>query len=149
MSSNFTGTGDDTSKVEKILNCAPINNAFFSQSVTPACQLSEPASKRQKIDASNLISIASDDDVKTVNSDNLWLRIEFMDKNSFALSALDKVILQNGSYLNDKHITVAQKLLCKQFQYTTHFHLISKFIARIIETVKMKVFFVFIRFHFN
>ena len=51
----FTGTGDDTSKVE-ILNCAPINNAIFSQSVTPACQCSEPASKRQK-NVSNLINI--------------------------------------------------------------------------------------------
>ena len=99
----FTGTGDDTSEVEKLLNCAPTNNAIFIQSVTPACQLSEPASKRQKIDVSNPIIIASDDDVKTENSDELWLRIEFMDKNSFALSVLDKVILQNGSYLNDKH----------------------------------------------
>ena len=99
----FTGTGDDTSKVEKLLNCAPTNNAIFSQSVTPACQLSKAASKRQRIDVSNPIIIASDDDVKTENSDELWLRIEFMDKNSFALSVLDKVILQNGSYLNDKH----------------------------------------------
>ena len=65
----FTGTGDDTSKVEKLLNCAPINNAIFSQSVTPACQLSEPASKRQRIDVSNPIIIASGDDVKTENSD--------------------------------------------------------------------------------
>ena len=60
--------------------------------------------------------------MKTENSDELWLRIEFMDKNSFALSVLDKVILQNRSYLNDKHITVAQKLLRKQFLGTKELH---------------------------
>ena len=46
-----------------------------------------------------------------------WLKIS-VQNSIVVLSALDKAILLNGSYLNDKHIDAAQLLLLQQFQKT-------------------------------
>ncbi len=86
----FTGKEVDISIVEKLLNCAP---TYY-----PGNQAIKPVSKRQTLD----ITIASDVAGAVENPSDLWLTIEFSNKSSFALSVLDKAILQNGSYLNDK-----------------------------------------------
>jgi hypothetical protein len=100
-----------TNKVEQLLNHAPTNITIYTKSVTPASQPIEPANKYRRLDVNeNIVYAENYVVIRTENSDDeWWLTIYSLNKKClFTLSMLDKDILQNVSYLNDKHISFAQ-----------------------------------------
>lgn len=62
--------------------------------------------------------IIINDDDSTEDVAEKWVTIEMNDGSSFVLSVLDKMALLSGAFLNDNHMTAAQKLLLHQFPGT-------------------------------
>jgi hypothetical protein len=92
----FSGAEKDINKVEKLLSKAPLK---VDTTV-------EPPAKRIKLEP-------TDSEKGNTDKENIWLRVD-----CGFLTDSDREDIIQGKMLNDKHITIAQRLLLHQFPGT-------------------------------
>ena len=105
----FVGLDRDIGKVVQLITAAPTE----SSNITPTSKKDEqdseePPSKKSKVE--NVLPVNVDNVVDTSPSQEVWLKCY----GCFMIQS-DKVILEGGGQLSDRHINYAQILLQKQF----------------------------------
>ena len=109
----FTGFDRDIFKLKKLINAAPVKCPSINNDKIKIKEEftgeEQPPSKKLKVDINAIVL-----DTENMTSDNacneLWLKCY----GYFVLQS-DKVILEEGGKLNDRHINYAQALLRQQF----------------------------------
>ena len=109
----FTGPDRDIFKLKKLINAAPVKCPSINNDKIKIKEEftgeEQPPSKELKVDINAIVL-----DTENMTSDNacneLWLKCY----GYFVLHS-DKVILEEGGKLNDRHINCAQALLRQQF----------------------------------
>ena len=118
----FIGSEDDTTKVRKLWNRAPVLTppSPFVPKVEPkitssneTCLNEEPPSKKPKLEVHRELSSA-----EACSDDDEWVSFTIESGRTVTLSLYDKSKLTCGGLLTDKHITFAQELLRYQFPGT-------------------------------